>query len=190
MRNQSGIFRLMGGLYVMFFGSPGRKRSLFIFLLEALCTVLFVTMAVVLFCQTVARMAGYSLFWAEELARYAMVWLVFLGSTVAVHNGSHTRIALVVNLLPSWSRNHVEALVSLLCALLIGIIAYTGTTAYKVAMMGKSSAMQIPLGYVFGSVIFCGSLMVLFFVNRAILQFLGKTLPEEERAAPPEEKKP
>lgn len=188
MKKHSGPLSLAGGLYAIFFGSPGRGRPLFISLLETLCTILFVTMAVVLFCQTTARMAGYSIFWAEELARYAMVWLIFLGSTVAVHNGSHTRIAVFVNLLPSWSRNRVEALVNLLCALIIGVIAYTGITVYKVAMMGKSSAMEIPLGCVFGSVTFCGALMVLFFVNRAILQMLGRPLPEEERPVAPEEK--
>ncbi|MCC8193926.1 MAG: TRAP transporter small permease [Deltaproteobacteria bacterium] len=155
---------------------------MFVRILEVLCTVLFITMTAVLFCQTVARVFGLSFFWAEELARYSMVWIVFLGSTVAVYSGSHTSIGVFVNLLPVRLRPYMGALVSLACAAVIGIIAYTGITVFKVAMMGKSSAMEIPLGFVFGAVTFCGFLMAVFFINRAALQALGKPLPEEEEA--------
>ena len=173
-------------LYTAFFGRAGR-HSLFIVCIEAICTVLFITMALVLFAQTASRFCGVSIFWAEELARYTMVWLVFLGSTVAVYHGAHTRIGALVNLLPPVRRRYVEAAVSLLCALIIGIIAYYGTMAYKIGMMGRSPAMGIRLGYIFGSVTFCGSLMVLFFVNRAVRQLLNKTLPEDEAPVAPEE---
>ncbi|MDQ2084449.1 TRAP transporter small permease [Xanthobacteraceae bacterium Astr-EGSB] len=147
---------------------------------EVLCTFLFVVMAVVLFLQTIARLFDVSFFWAEELSRYAMVWIIFLGSTVAVYQGSHTNIGVFVEMVPKAIRRYVEALVSLASAAVIGIIAWHGLTVIKVAMMGRSSAVGIPLGYVFGVVTFCGSLMVIFFINRAALKVLGKPLPEDE----------
>ncbi|MDR3221498.1 MAG: TRAP transporter small permease [Candidatus Accumulibacter sp.] len=183
---QPGYIPLISDLYAFVFGREGARRPLLIRLLEVLCTALFITMAVVLFVQTMARVIGVSFFWAEELARYSMVWIVFLGSTVAVYQGSHTNIGVFVNLLPTAARRYMEALVSLACAAVIGTIAYTGITVFKVAMMGKSSAMQIPLGYVFGAVTFCGMLMVVFFINRAARRVLGKPMPEDY---PVEEKK-
>ena len=39
---------------------------------------------------------GTSLIFTEELARYLMVWLVFLGSALAVRDGSHIRINFLV----------------------------------------------------------------------------------------------
>jgi len=183
---QPGQIPLLSELYAFVFGRAGARRSLLIRMLEVVCTLLFITMTVVLFVQTMARVIGLSFFWAEELARYSMVWIVFLGSTVAVYQGSHTNIGVFVNLLSPTARRYMEALVSLACAAVMGTIAYTGITVFKVAMMGKSSAMQIPLGYVFGAVTFCGALMVVFFINRAALRTLGKPLPEEN---PAEEKK-
>jgi TRAP-type C4-dicarboxylate transport system permease small subunit len=185
MKQQAEHIPLPGGIYTFVFGR-GAQRSLLIRLLEVVCTLFFIVMAVVLFIQTVARVFGISFFWAEELARYSMVWIVFLGSTVAVYQGSHTNIGVFVNLFPARARRYMEALSSLACAAVIGIIAYTGIIVFKVAMMGKSSAMEIPLGYVFGAVTFCGMLMAIFFINRAALRVLGKPLPEE---IPAEEKK-
>jgi TRAP-type C4-dicarboxylate transport system permease small subunit len=185
MKQQAGYTPLLSDIYAFIFGRTG-ARSLLIRILELVCTIFFITMSVVLFLQTMARLFGVSFFWAEELARYSMVWIVFLGSTVAVYQGSHTNIGVFVNLLPPTTRRYVEALISLTCAAIIGIIAYHGITVFKVGMMGKSPAMEIPLGYVFGAVTFCGMLMTIFFINRAALRVLGKPLPEE---VPSEEKK-
>jgi TRAP-type C4-dicarboxylate transport system permease small subunit len=180
MEQKTGTIPVVGALYAFVFGRPGGKQSSLVRLAEVLCTFLFVVMTVVLFLQTIARLFDVSFFWAEELSRYAMVWIIFLGSTVAVYQGSHTNIGVFVELVPKAIRRYVEALVSLASAAVIGIIAWNGITVFKVAMMGRSSATGIPLGYVFGVVTFCGSLMVIFFINRAALKVLGKPLPEDE----------
>lgn len=180
MEQKTGSIPVVGALYAFVFGRPGGQRSVLVRLQEVLCTFLFVVMAVVLFLQTIARLFDVSFFWAEELSRYAMVWIIFLGSTVAVYQGSHTNIGVFVEMVPKAIRRYVEALVSLASAAVIGIIAWHGLTVIKVAMMGRSSAVGIPLGYVFGVVTFCGSLMVIFFINRAALKVLGKPLPEDE----------
>jgi TRAP-type C4-dicarboxylate transport system permease small subunit len=190
MKRQARHIPIVSDVYSFIFGGAGKQRSSLIRMLEVICTLFFITMAVVLFCQTMARVVGLSFFWAEELARYSMVWIVFIGSTVAVHQGSHTNIGVFVNLLPPAARRYVEALVSLACAAVIGTIAYTGITVFKVAMMGKSSAMEIPLGYVFGAVTFCGTLMAIFFINRAALRALGRPLPGEGAAEEEKEAKP
>ena len=180
MERQKGKLPVIGTLYEFVFGRPGGRRSMLVRIQEVLCTVLFVTMAVVLFLQTIARIFDVSFFWAEELSRYAMVWIIFLGSTVAVYQGSHTNIGVFVEFIPKKVRHYADALVNLASAAVIGTIAWNGIVVFKVAMMGKSSAMEIPLGYVFGVVTFCGSMMAIFFINRAVLKVLGKPLPEDE----------
>ena len=35
---------------------------------------------------------NHSLFWSEELARYILVWLTFLGASVAYRRGVHPRV--------------------------------------------------------------------------------------------------
>ncbi len=148
-------------------------------LLERICTVLFLFMTVILFVQVVLRYVfAESLFWAEEAARYSMVWLIFLGSVIAAWQGAHTRIGFFVDKLPPAPRRYVEAGVSLLCALTAGVIAWYGITVINVAMLSKSPAMRLPLGYVFSAAPICCAGLAVIFAIRAALQFAGRPLPE------------
>lgn len=42
-----------------------------------------------------------SLSWSEELAKYAMLWLVFLGAPIALRLGAHPNIEVVISRFPS-----------------------------------------------------------------------------------------
>jgi TRAP-type C4-dicarboxylate transport system permease small subunit len=49
----------------------------------------------------------YSLSWSEEVARYLMIWVSFLGASLAVKYGYHIGIEFVVNRIPERSRTWV-----------------------------------------------------------------------------------
>ncbi len=66
----------------------------------AVCALLAV-MVVVVFLQVIFRFViRSSLPWSEELARYLMVWIVFLGASIGVKRKSHIGVEAVVALLP------------------------------------------------------------------------------------------
>lgn len=51
-------------------------------------TFLFMVVVAVVFAQVVARyVAGSSIRWADELARFAFVWLVYLGGSITIREG-------------------------------------------------------------------------------------------------------
>lgn len=57
---------------------------------ETLLVILMIVMCVVIFVATVARFTNlFVITWAEELARYCMIWVIFLGIGVAAMNGEH-----------------------------------------------------------------------------------------------------
>ena len=149
-----------------------------IWLLERTCAALFILMTLLLFTQVILRYVfAASLFWAEELARFSMVWLVFLGAVMAACLGEHTRIGFFVDLLPAVSRRFVEGGVTLVCAAAAGTIAWYGLTVVRLGMMSKSPAMGLPLGYVYCAVPLCCGMMALFLLGRAIAQFMGRMPP-------------
>jgi TRAP-type C4-dicarboxylate transport system permease small subunit len=151
-----------------------------VWILERICAGLFVFMTIILFVQVVLRYVfSESLFWAEEAARFSMIWLVFVGSIIAAGIGAHTRIGFFVDLLPAGLRRHVEATVTLMCAFAAGVIAWHGITVVRVAMMAKSPALRLPLGYVYGSVPACCAAIAVILLVRAILQYADKPLPEQ-----------
>jgi TRAP-type C4-dicarboxylate transport system permease small subunit len=51
--------------------------------------VMVVVVAAQVFCRYVLN---HSLFWSEELARYLLVWMTFLGASVAFHRRVHPSI--------------------------------------------------------------------------------------------------
>lgn len=57
---------------------------------EIICVVLMIVMCIVIFAATVARSLNlFVVSWAEELARYCMIWIVFMGIGVAAQKGEH-----------------------------------------------------------------------------------------------------
>ena len=72
---------------------------------EILLVVLMVIMCVIIFVATVARFTNlFVISWAEELARYCMIWIIFLGIGVAAQNISALDAVLVIafNLVASY----------------------------------------------------------------------------------------
>ncbi|MEW6662409.1 MAG: TRAP transporter small permease [Bacillota bacterium] len=68
---------------------------------EYIIMVLLPVMVVVVFVATMARyLQLFSLPWSEELARYIMVWLAYIGASLGIKRGAHLGIDALVNALP------------------------------------------------------------------------------------------
>ena len=58
-------------------------------LLETFCIFLMVSLAVVVLSAVVARKAGYSFSWYDEIASIMLAWLTFYGSALAALKRAH-----------------------------------------------------------------------------------------------------
>ncbi|MGH1426949.1 MAG: TRAP transporter small permease [Arenicella sp.] len=68
---------------------------------EALCTICLAMMSTCVMLQVVLRIVfDNAVPWAEEIAVYSMVFAVYLGASLAVREGAHIRVMLLVNLFP------------------------------------------------------------------------------------------
>jgi len=62
-------------------------------IVERIVFILGITMAMVVAAQVFSRyVLNHSLFWSEELARYLLIWLTFLGASAAYHRKAHPGI--------------------------------------------------------------------------------------------------
>ncbi len=69
-----------------------------------------------------------ALSWSEELGRYLLVWLSFLGAAMATYRGAHIGISAFVNLLPQKSRVWVARTVEAIIIVFVGAILLNGIT--------------------------------------------------------------
>ena len=119
-------------------------------------------MVTVVAAQVFFRYAlNHSLFWSEELARYILVWLTFLGASVAYRRGAHPRIDLLTfRSNPRRERTlrigaHLVAMVFFLL-----LVIYGAQFAYFVRLQ-ISPALQLPKWIVMLALPISGLLMLL-----------------------------
>lgn len=65
----------------------------------------------------------YSLSWSEEVARYLMIWVSFLGASLALKYGFHIGVEFVINRFPEKVRNWVNLIAKI--GILIFLIYFT-----------------------------------------------------------------
>jgi TRAP-type C4-dicarboxylate transport system permease small subunit len=89
--------------------------------------VMGMTMALVVAIQVVSRYVfNHSLFWSEELARFLLIWLSFLGATVAYCHGAHPGVDSLVRRLPEQWRTGAALVSCLAGAVLFTVMVVSG----------------------------------------------------------------
>lgn len=157
---------------------------------SALVTVLlvcsFTVMLALAASQVVLRQVFHtSLPWGDLAARHLVVWVGFLGASLASRRGRHFHIGFLARLLGPRSRQYLHAAADLIAAAVCAILVRTSWTFVTVGLdpgatlfLGirqTTAALIVPGGF---------SLMAVQFILRAI-QSLGKALrggPKEEPA--------
>jgi TRAP-type C4-dicarboxylate transport system permease small subunit len=107
-----------------------------------------------------------SLIWSEEAARYLMVWITFLGSSVALSRDGHIKVTIAIDRLPKRSF-HLVALGSYaVVSFTLLVITSYGLKLAITNMHQLSPALQMPIGIVYFCLPIGGSLMMLQMVER------------------------
>lgn len=89
------------------------------------------------------------LYWSEEIARYAFVWLVFMGAAIASKRGAHIGVDYLVMHLPEIPKNLLAIFVNLLILFFISCVVYMSVGVIQSNMTQLSPAMRIPMGYIY-----------------------------------------
>ncbi|WP_422446721.1 TRAP transporter small permease [Thermoanaerobacterium sp. DL9XJH110] len=87
--------------------------------------------------------------WSEELARFLFVWVVFLGSAVAVKEKAHVGLEYFVDKLGMSQKKLVYGIAYILCIGMSIVIFINGWNIVKSTFSQLSPAMQIPMAYVY-----------------------------------------
>ncbi len=117
-----------------------------------LCVGMLIVLSIVVFAQVVCRfILKSSLPWSEELSRYLLVWVSFLGGAYGVKTGAHLGVEAVTLMMPKKLRKVAEILMLVvgivLCAVFMKLGIDIVQTQFK--RIQYSPAMHIPMGYAY-----------------------------------------
>lgn len=124
--------------------------------------------------------------WTEEVARHLMIWAALLGAAMAYRRKAHLGMDLLVRLAtPAW-RRRIETLVHLLSLGFFLLLLVTGIPLVEKTMRQFSSAIRIPMGFIYASIPVGAGLVILFAVEKLLLLFAPEPAPDspEVRGAP------
>lgn len=140
---------------------------------EYFCAIALGIMSVVVFAQVIFRLTAGSLPWSEELARYLMIYMVYVGTSIGVKRGTHIAVEVIMDRCPPTVQKIVEILVDLMMIAAFVILCYYGMKIVTLTMVQKSPAMQIKMGYVYLSMVVGGALMLLHCINNLVNTITG-----------------
>ncbi len=119
--------------------------------------------------QVISRyVVGKSSSFTEEFARFALIWLTVLGA--AYINGQkegHLSMDFLLSKLPEQKRQNRQKVIQVIMAIfaLIIMVIGGGNLVYTTLSLGQiSSALNVPLGYVYSIVPICGVIIIFFSV--------------------------
>ena len=119
-------------------------------IISYLVLVLLSLMVIIVFANVVSRYyLHFSLAWSEEVARFMLVWLVFLGSFLAYVNDEHLGLDILVKKFPPLLRKSVAIGVNLLVIFALYAVMEGGYLMMIANFDWLSSAAEIPQGYVY-----------------------------------------
>jgi C4-dicarboxylate transporter DctQ subunit len=131
-------------------------------------------MVVVIFLATFFRFTKLLIIpWSEEVARYMMIWIVFLGIGVGAKKNSHFTVDNFVNMLPSSTNKITYVLRTVIIIGFCGFMTYVSVGLIgKLRVMGQvTPAMQIPTWTMYSAVPVGLTLMVVRTLQFALRKF-------------------
>ena len=146
--------------------------------LEWVIFICAITFVVLCFLQVLMRYVfNNSIPWSEEASRFLFVVVVFLGGIICVKEKRHTNIDILYNLLPAKNKRYYMFGIYFLMFVFGLFLMYSGWILAVKNIYQKSSALQIPLGYLYMVIPFSGLFMAVNSIRVAIDDFRnsGKT---------------
>lgn len=99
--------------------------------------------------------------WTEELARYLMVWSIFLGAAIATRSGAMIAMDSVVDALPAALGDGVRTLSFVITLAFFALLVWLGVRWTQFGMIETSTVMAAPMALVYAAMPVGSSIAIL-----------------------------
>ena len=133
--------------------------------------LVFWALGAIVFLQFFTRyVLNDSLAWTEEIARYALMWLTFIGAAAVARKNVHISVEVLLHYLPTVPARVLLAIVDTIKLLFMGLLAYFSLMIVERMQWQRMVIIDLPMSIVYGGVALGCFLMlmrqvVIFFRN-------------------------
>lgn len=129
---------------------------------EVIIVLILTTLSVVVFAQVLLRYVfGTALFLADELSRYLLVWLGFLGASLGVRAGAHIGVEILWQRLPQRAQRAVGLLASALIFVFLAALTVVGAQLLPDQLSQLSPGLGISMFWPYLAIPVGGFFMIL-----------------------------
>jgi TRAP-type transport system small permease protein len=115
---------------------------------------IFWSLALIVFLQFFTRyILNDSLSWTEEIARYGLMWVTFIGGIVVTRRGTHIAVELMSNMMkPGLARVALLIFIDMVKLLFLALLAYFSLTITERMDSQRMTVFDVPMSYVYAGV--------------------------------------
>lgn len=128
-----------------------------------------ITSALIIFTNVVLRYFFNSgLVWAEEFTRYSIIWITFIGGSVAVRNGAHLSVSAFVDSLKTKLHKYILTIFAYLVSISFTsfLFIWGGSLTLKIKETNQlTPAMEMPTYLIYLAIPIGGLLMTIRFIQ-------------------------
>ncbi len=132
-------------------------------------------MAAIVSAQVFSRyVLNHSIYWSEELSRYLLVWLTFLGASSAYRRGMHPGVDVLYARMPPRLRKAAAVIVHAASMLLFGVMIWYGCRFAYFVRLQISPALSLPKWILFAVVPLSGAILMVHALVRLARDVKGR----------------
>ena len=161
--------------------------SLLVRLNRWLVIALMGVMAVLVFANVVSRYSfNHSIIWVEELTRYMMVWVGFIGSGLVLRFGAHVAVDVFQDLLPARAAQALRVSIVVILAVTFAAMTWLGFRYVAFAWDQETPVLNWNFGIVYLAIPI-GSLLMLAHLLFIAKQYVVARAYQADEAFHPEQ---
>lgn len=130
--------------------------------LEIMTVSLLACIVILMSIQIIMRYIGMPLKWSDEIAKYSMVWMTFLGSVIVIGQGAHVYIDALVAIFPKKAQKAAWLFTNICCLIFFAVLAWYGAKFAIMNINNRSLVTGIPRGYIFSVIPVSAVLMIAY----------------------------
>ncbi|MGQ2904165.1 MAG: TRAP transporter small permease [Neoaquamicrobium sediminum] len=155
-------------------------ERIFVAINKWVLVLLLAAMSSIVFANVSLRyLSNFSITWAEEVARYLMIWMTFLGAGLSLRIGGHVAITNLHDFLGTRPQRLLRAFIGLLLICFFVAMMWIGYEYMNRMGRQLTPATRIPFSYIYAAMPIGFALMIAHFLLIARSYILGEDLPTD-----------